>query len=480
MKKLVNIIDSKRSLLGLLVLGGLIYTTYNIQDNSHKLKQVTNLESGIQTCFTRVNQSYTANMLADSASNYLTQNFQNLTEECFAEGILNVENSFKAELPNVAKLLSTLASNVHWFHEDILAPSNGFSKNNSGRDVGSRFEKIETTKDQIVETTDSYKTNIHSSLNQDKSLFCVFATLLAVMMIGEYMSITRKKLGNSAREKEALAELISDNGGATSVKVGEIIKTALEQNSLFHCARLFSNFHNQVGVERTKNKLSLDALVTPLSKLTSSTNEKLNQRIEKIWEDDNIGVSLDNKASKSMDDINLEQISSSVVDLLAEKLFSQGVQMDINIGEKLTVKSRHEELEQTLFHLMTFAINSTHAENGEKNITIFAHKLGDVIAFDLVYSGPGFNDVLLKHRAGLISGDDSSSIELDLQIAQSLLNEMDAKVQLDNKIDQSGNVVGGRVKIIFKAGAQAETIASNVKLVDLKVGSKKEILASMM
>ena len=73
------------------------------QENSEKIKRLTNFDSGMQTCFSRVNQTYTASMLADSSSNYLTQNFQNFTEECFAEGILNVEETFKGELSQVAK-----------------------------------------------------------------------------------------------------------------------------------------------------------------------------------------------------------------------------------------------------------------------------------------------------------------------------------------------------------------------------------------
>jgi len=60
-----------------------------------------------------------------------------------------------------------------------------------------------------------------------------------------------------------------------------------------------------------------------------------------------------------------------------------------------------------------------------------------------------------------------------LEIAQSLLEESQSKIQIDNKINQNGEVCGGRIKIIFRAGE------SKAKLVNLKVGSKKEILASM-
>lgn len=215
MKKLFNVLENKRSVAGLFMLAGLIFTTYSIQENSNQIKRLTNFENGIQTCFTRVNQTYTANLLGDTASNYLTQNFQNLTEECLAEGILTVENSFQNNYAGTAKLLSNLASNVHWFHEDILAPIG--AKNLAGkgqtRDVGSRFEKIETTKDEILDSTNAYKTQITNSQNLQKNIFYVSATLLVMLMIAEYMSITRRRLSNNAREKEAHAELLNDGGG---------------------------------------------------------------------------------------------------------------------------------------------------------------------------------------------------------------------------------------------------------------------------
>ncbi len=473
MKKLANVLESKRSIAGLCLLAGLIFTTYRIQENSGQIKRLTNFESGIQTCFSRVNQTYTANLLGDTGSNYLTQNFQNLTEECLAEGILTVENSFAKELSSAAKQLSNLASNVHWFHEDILAPNGAKSMaaNGESRDVGARFEKIETTKDEILDSTNNFKTEITNSLNQQKNIFYVSATLLVILMLAEYMSLTRRRLSNNAREKEAQAELL-DNGGATSVKVGEIIRVALEQNDLVNCSKLFANFHAYASIEKGKNKMSLETLVTPISKATTVGVSAKN--IDQIWEDDSIGVSADIAMNEKFNDINLEQMSSSIVDLLTEKLFSQGVQIDMNIPEGLMIKARQEEMEQTLYHLFAYAINATQADaEGEKSISVYAHKLGDVVAFDLIHSGSGFNENLLKQRSGL--SDSNEELDLDLQVSQSLLSELQAKVQLDNKMDQNGNVIGGRIKIIFKSGSVQE--ATTGKLVDLKVGTKKEILA---
>jgi hypothetical protein len=476
MKKVASILESKRNIAGLFILAGLIFTTYQIQENSAQVKKLSNFESGIQTCFTRVNQTYTANILGDTSSVYLTQNFQNLTEECLAESLLGVENS--KGLSIAAKQLSNLASNVHWFHEDILIPGGAQTKTitGEGRDVGTRFEKIETTKNEILDSSANYKNEISNSLNTEKNIFYVSATLLFILMITEYMSITRRRLSNSAREKEAHAELLN-NGGVTSVKVGEIIKVALEQNNLINCSRLFANYHAYTAMEKGKNKMSIEALVTPIGANTTQVKKLNTTAIDQMWEDDSQTISADTATILKLENINLEQASSSVIDLLAEKLFSKGVQLDFNIAENLIISSRQEELEQAFYHLFAYAINSTQPDKGEKNISIVAHKLGDVVAFDLIHSGTGFEESVLKQRAGL--GGTVEALDVDLQVCQSLLTEMGAKIQLDNKIDQNGNAVGGRIKIIFKTGIHNDAVAGAGRLVDLKVGSKKEILASM-
>ena len=474
MKKLIYVLENKRSLAGLVLLAGLIFTTYSIQENSGQIKRLTNFENGIQTCFTRVNQTYTANLLGDSTSTYLTQNFQNLTEECLAEGILTVENSFQNNFAGTAKTLSNLASNVHWFHEDILAP-NG-AKNLAGkgqvRDVSSRFEKIETRKDEILESTNSFKAQITKSQDLQKNFFYVSATLLVILMIVEYMSITRRRFSNNSREKEAFDELIN-NGGGASVKVGEIIRIALEQNDLFNCSKLFANYHALNNSDKGKNKMSLESLITPI--VANSARPAFD--IDKMWDDDSMAMAADVTPSSKLQNMNLENISSIIVDMLAEKLFSQGVQLHVNIPESLEIRARHEELEQTLYHLFAFAINSSSNHSADRNISISAQKLGDVVVFDLVHSGAGFDDTLLKKRIGLES--DGAALDLDLQICQTLLAEIEAKIQLDNKLDQKGNTIGGRVKIVFKAAIAATESLNQARLVDLKVGSKKEILAAM-
>jgi signal transduction histidine kinase len=292
-------------------------------------------------------------------------------------------------------------------------------------------------------------------------------------MLSEFITSTRRQLANQAREKEAQAELL-DNGGGASVKIGEIIRNALEQNELINCSKLFANYHAEQSLGKAiknKSKLSLESLITPIG---PELSVKMNEKIDKIWNDDNAGLAADSSGSKTsqhnLEDLNLEVMSSSTIDLLAEKLFSQGVQLDLKIPENLMVKGKTEVLEQTLYHLINYAINSIQNEKGEKNISIFAHRLGDVVAFDLIHSGQGFDEEILKQRVGIAHSP--KQLDIDLQICQSLLEEMQAKIQLDNKLNQNGEITGGRVKIIFRNGENSARSA------DLKIGSKKEILAN--
>ena len=75
--------------------------------------------SGLGICFQRVTQSFTALMIRDTASNYITKDFRNITGECFQE----VSNSFKSLSANLdnsnLKTLNNLKSDLHWFDKKI-------------------------------------------------------------------------------------------------------------------------------------------------------------------------------------------------------------------------------------------------------------------------------------------------------------------------------------------------------------------------
>jgi len=450
------IFESKKTILSFVILSTLVYSTFQVTNNSFQLKKVSNLESGIQTCFTRVNQTYTAKLLADDASGYLTQNFQGLTEECFAESISSLEENFKGEVNSIAKKLSTLASNVHWFHEDLAGNTEMLETENSN--MSQRFEKIETVKDELIEETEMYKAELSQGLNLYKNSFFVLATLLVVTMMLEFISALKKRISNSAREIEAEREL-SDQGGIQSVKIGEIIKTALEQNDLKNCAHLFSNFYQHISSSRvnvTKNA-ARDALITP-EKFVSPKENISQAVIEKIWNDEESTVYADSTPAES---VNLEATVSKTVTMLKEKAFSKGIKIDVQLKENLQIKGKEEAISQVVYSLLSYAMSTASRVGNECSIIIQGLRLGDITTLDLQYSGTGFsNDTL--------TGSKGAYLPVDLQICQSLIEEIDGKMQIDNKINQNGSVSGMRIKMIMKT-------AKTSKLSSVKSGSKKEI-----
>lgn len=476
MKEISVLFQSKSTLAKMALLGVLVFTTYNIQENSNKIKKLSTFDSGMQTCYGRVNQTYTAKLLEDLESNYLTQGFQSLTEECFAESVITIEDNFKSELAVSLKKMNNLASQVHWFHEGLTSSGDGKLVSGEGKDVGSRFETIENQKDEILEEVDSLKTKVTNDLNSRKNIFYATSTLLIVLMVMEYLSNTKRRISNNAREIEAGRELL-DNGGVNSVKVGEIVRSALEQNELANCAKLFNNYYVQATFDKSvknKNKNALDNLTVPTMQTTNSRTEA---NIDKMWNDDSIAVAIDTTSEirenmTKASDLNLDQSISKVIDHLAEKLFSKGIQLEVNVDEKITIMGQEEALEQILFHAFQFAISTTGQNATSKKIGINALKLGDLVALDINNSGSGFESNLLKAKVGLETAQ--SELDLDLQICQTLVSEIGGKMQFDNRIDQSGLVSGARIKLILKSGEYKTS-----KLVDLKKGSKKELMAQM-
>lgn len=477
MKKLLNIFDSKRNILAVALLGGLVFNTYKIQENSNYIKKMNTVENGIQTCFTRVNQTFTASLLKQGASNYLSQGFQTLTEECFAEAVSAVDDLGYLQASDIQKKISGLSSNVHWFHEDLLAVGSSGAKalkNEVPRNVGKRFSDIEVTKNELLEANQVLKDKLNDEVNTQKNIFFALASMLFMVLMAEILSIAKRRLANANSEFLAQAEL-KDNGGVHSVKVGEIIRVALEQNEMDSCSKLFTNYYSyNEGLKAFGAKPAMaEALVTPKKAVISDVEQK---NLDEIWENDGIALNADKEAEVLSaekvitEESNIEAISTKIIDILAEKLFSHGVQIAVNIPEGLVVKAHAEELEQSLYNLYNYAIEQSKSAKGEKHLSVNSHKLGDVVIYDLAFSSTGFDLDPLKGKEGLDIVANGENI--DLMISQQIFEDSGVKVQLDNGINQAGDIETAKIKLVFKAGA----MVTKGKLVDLKIGKKSDIL----
>ena len=114
-------IQEKTKILSLAGLASLVIVSVGIQNNSIKTQELSTLKGGLQTCFTRLHNSYTARLLG-SDSQYLSSGFTETTEECLGETIHTYE-TLAMDNTIILDDLNTLANDANWFHQKIMGIS---------------------------------------------------------------------------------------------------------------------------------------------------------------------------------------------------------------------------------------------------------------------------------------------------------------------------------------------------------------------
>lgn len=480
MKEVVRKTKALKPLVILLMTAGLLASTYSVYDSSEKLKRASVLEGGIQTCFNRVNQSYTAKMLGDKYSPYIEATFTNITEECVADVINAYEETIGADVEILAKKLNTLASDIHWFHgkilkEDSAAIVGGVKVN----EFGPRFQRIEKSKDSALENLTEYKKKVSEILSSLKLAFYSLMILFPLFLIWEYAERRAVQRRNREIEEEALAEISSEDF-TTDSKVEDIIRTALDQNELIYCSKLFTRY--SADVSRKIQGITLSDKAGRVELLRKGSKEEVEAQIERIWQESSDEITLP-EINTGLPVTSFDMISSKVVDHLSNKLLAEGVRIEIDGESDLFVKGNEETIEQVLYQTLLYGIKTAQEGIASKRVTVEGKKLGSIVVANINSYGQVFSSDFLAFEKGL------STIEVDkplsLQICEEFIAEINGKIQYDN-IYEGKNVVGSRIKITMHAGEKEESVedtqkpaVSEVRLVNVTKGTKKEILEQM-
>ena len=121
--------------------------------SSNHLSIFNNMLDGAQTCFLRVNQSYSARMIGLESS-YLKKDFLNQTENCFNDLKEIVQSNKK--MTNILDLVEDISDQVYWFHrqQDFENPftgsEDGSEESGYKEIVTSKFKRIETLNESIT------------------------------------------------------------------------------------------------------------------------------------------------------------------------------------------------------------------------------------------------------------------------------------------------------------------------------------------
>lgn len=495
---------AKEYTLQLVLLGTVVTTGYMISENARSYQKVLGLEGGVGTCFQRVNQTFTAKLINDQSSVYLTQNFQSLTEECMAEGLMSAEELLRKTDGATFKKLSTLASSIHWFHEDILSGNSNNAltgKSKEASNPSERFEKIESLKDDVFEGTDALKSSLNEANSVLKLAFVALMGLFGVSILIELFRQTKRRYTNHIREKEAQAELF-DYAVLNQVRSIDIIKNSLESNELYYCSKLFNRLIDGTvftsNAQKSVPSISSSLIsTTPLQMLTpKDTDEVAQQKLDLVWDDPTMARSIDglntintlveqtlsvqeekrilknNRISTRSNVVNLESSVEKIFDFVSDRVFKSAITVELNMDSSLNVHFNNEELEQVLFQVFNNALCSLEAKasSTSKKLTINGLKLGSSVVLDVINTGTKQTESVVDN-----TNDEIDESNIGLTICEAFMAEHDGKVQFDTIINNQGERTGEIVKLVFK-GAEANIQPNASRLIDVKVGTKKDIL----
>ena len=418
------------------------------QFSSKEVVKTSVINEGLHTCFSRVNQSFTARFLGSMGSPYLTDSFMKATEECYADVTYVLEDNFKILGKNSVKKIHNLSSNIHWLHRNLIG---GAEVVTGKANIGSRFQEIEGMNDHLLEEIRIMKENIEFGILWSNFLFYPFIIMTMTFFLFEFFTSKRKRSNNDKSESEALIE--TQKGESLIVgKVENIILTALKNNGLDKCASLFTTYQNQVFDGKVTRFLIAPSNEEKMKEHEIEKNEFKNLKKEQkkdVEKNKSSGSTPKEIIPKNNNGVLLDTVLSKVIDIHSGKIFTQGIKLDLNVEDNIFVQIEQESLEQIFYYLILNAVNAS--ENiQEKKITINLKKLGGTVLVEISYLGRSFPKELILDQLGLEKlGEDKfeKALGIELTIVNSLAKENESKLTFENIKKPGIGVVGSKLRL---------------------------------
>jgi hypothetical protein len=458
--------------LGLVALVGV---STLLQNNATQLKNITSLQEGMQTCFTRVHNTLTSRLLGQFDSKYLMKGFTATSEECFGETISFYE-TLSLSQDRVLEGLNTLANDVHWFHEKALNSTDDNTLTGSNPEgvlislMTGRYEKLEIKRDQVIDGLNSAKTKIAKNQTNIGLFFYILAGLVPLLIVFDFVLSRRREAELESIERESKQILKED-----AMSISEVLPLTqrfLSSAGAIHLSKALDlSFARARRVEAAgvPSQDGVEALSTFKDHGFLSPDE-----VEKIWsidDDHETGLTratnkTDNPATPGQA-ISVESVLGSVIDIVSAKIFTMGIKLDID-SETVLVEAERETLEQIFYYLLMNSISSYSYEDPNKHLSITMKKLGGTLLVDFFDSGREFSKDFLRQSFGIT---EKKVDQPDLAVAMSLINDIDGKLSFENVASEDGQkIVGRRVQVVLNVARSTTTVSR------LEKGSKKEIL----
>jgi hypothetical protein len=423
----------------------------SIMQKHSKLQQ---MNGGVGVCFQRVTQTFTALMIKDLTSSYLSSSFKNVTGECFSDLTSSMKNLMASNEQSL-NAANNLSSDLHWFNskiDKIISLNKGESIDLSESNIIKKYEDLEELKVEIEQQVNNDIANFDSV--KDLGLAGILLSQLALLF----------SLASLYFKQRASSQELSLIEGFSLDAIESNTKSSKAQ-------RIFENLFTNIDLPVTK-KFLMDYHTDLLEE-----NYSLNDKIIKM---NTIGYTeeiiptmpIENKTSTAEEVTNFNDSLSTVLDRIQEKAFTHGVMMDTDLGESFDVISNSEALDQVLFNTLQFSMESSLGHNEGRRVIIRSKPLGGIAYCKIKILGHSFSDVEMN----IINGkkvDTKVNVNVNLVLLKELMNDANATIAVKNIQDQKSGQVESELEIIFERAAVNQT-TSTPKVSVIK-GTKKEI-----
>lgn len=443
-----------------------------LNSNFDHQKNLMSLNSGVDTCMTRLGQTLTARMIGDSSSGYLGQEFTQITSDCFGDLVetskvtpLRSNASYFNELNEINKRIAT-------FHQIALRDIDQKTITVVASNLGTRFEKIERAIDGTRSSIESGLAHVSTTLFYQQALLLFIFFAMGGMLIHQFLRSRERKQFSAEIEKEA--ENYLSRGEFSSSRVQVLVKESLERRGLKYLAQLSSRFYayhslpsQRVTMEVPKiDQAGVAEFVDP-SKVSVET-------IERIWGNESAKTRMPQFQSlpeqdKPVGQTELNPIVDGIIDKLSKRFFAHGVRIDMDVEDLLLIDGQHESIEQILFQ--SFQVVGKGVEQSEDRfLKVLTKRFGKTIILEMAASGEGFKQSFIKSQIGL--SHDSEQDPIEVSIINELARDADVRITYDNHFDEQGDIIGRMVKITM-TGQKGE----DKKVINrVGRGTKREIL----
>lgn len=420
------------------------------------------LSNGSGTCFQRVTQTFTALMIQDFNSPYLSKNFMGTTGQCFSDVNTEFSAIYARGFKEGYKHINSIVSDLHWFNEKVqklmkMSQNAGISLNNSN--IINKYAVLETMKNDFQEAVEesAASTTTTSGIFMGVNIFSLAGILLAVALYAYQRKQSREALNKIEEESNNILD--SDE---------EIISA--------HFERVIENVMAKVEMPRTYD-------------LLNAYHSNLLEKQYKAFETSE-GVNADGIREHSVEvpSVSIENLPaadfhnamSSVLENISEKAFTHGIMIESDLEDEFFVKGDQDALEQLIFSIMTYATENTINQIEGRKINLRSKALGGTAFFKVKLSNYCFN----VDELNFLNGDESlaSSVNMNLLLIKEVVKDLGAKIAVKNKMNSSVSIEGSEIEVLFeRINTQESKVNDELsqKSISIVKGKKKDILKAM-